>query len=442
MKTLYPFQEENVSQGSRRHVLIADDCGLGKTVSAIETGKATRQRGASKFGVPWRALVICPKGVRWQWLSEIDSQDPEQSIHVVTNAGEIGKDARGWYIMHYEAVMRYPPTHLLWDLIVLDEAHRIRNRNAQRTKAIKKLSSLRRVALSGTPMDKDPSEMWSIWNWLYPQEFTSYWRFRNAFCEMSVNDYGFSKVAGPKNVDLLAKQLKGRFLRHTKEMVAPQMPPKVFVDVPLRMEDEQLDLYEAIRNSKDIEVITEHGSLRIANALALIVRLQQAASCPQSLGPEFDLPSVKVDWTLEFIEDHSELSIVVFTRFVATAQKLLTTLNEGGVLAEGFFGAHAQFPTAFLDGTAKVLVVTIAKAGEGLDLKHANAAIFIDQEWSTIKMQQAYDRIHRLGVNDVKMLYRLTCSPVDELIQEAIEKKWNDAQLIYQAIERQVLHEG
>jgi SNF2 family DNA or RNA helicase len=257
---------------------------------------------------------------------------------------------------------------------------------------------------------------------------------------MGENYLGYPVVLGPKNVDKLTKQLQGRFLKHTKEMVVKDLPPKIFVDVPLQMGDEQLRLYEDIRKSKDIEVETQKGTLVIPSALSKITRLQQAASLGLSIGPEFDVPSVKVDWTMEFIDDHPELSVVVFTRFVATAQRILDLLQEGGVQATGFFGPRTSFPIEFLNGEAKVLVATIAKAGEGLDLKRSHAAIFVDQEWSTIKMQQAYDRIHRLGIDSPKMLYMLKCSPIDYLIAEAIDKKWDDAQLVYEAVQRQMLN--
>jgi len=436
-KQPYEFQLENIEAGSKRHILIADDCGLGKTLSAVEIGKAIRARQMK--GVSWRAFIVCPKGVRYQWLKEIETQDPEIPARILEIHEEVPSES-GWYIQHYEAMMAHPPAHLLWDLIVCDEAHRIRNRKAIRTKAIKTLPSIRRVALTGTPMDKDPSEMWSIWQWLYPQEFTSYWRFRNTYCLIGTNWAGYPIVLGPKNTDKLAKTLKGRFLKHTKEMVVRDLPPKMFIDVPLQMEGEQARLYEAVRKSKDIEVKTEKGDLIVPSALSKITRLQQIASLSAALGSEFAGPSVKVDWTAEFIDDHPELTVVVFTRFVKTAQTILTKLVDGGVQAVGFFGQGGSFPEEFLNGEARVLVATISKGGEGLDLKHADVAIFVDQEWSTIKMQQAYDRIHRLGVTTPKMIYVLMCSTVDFLIQEAIEKKWDDAQFVYAALQRHLLN--
>ena len=440
MKEPYPFQLENIKAGVDRHILIADDCGLGKTLSAIEIGKAIRRRGSALLGITWRALVVCPKGVRLQWMKELAEQDPASEARIVEIHEEITGESSGWHVIHYEALMARPPADLLWDYIVVDEAHRIRNRKAIRTKAIKLLSSMRRVALTGTPMDKDPSELWSIWQWLYPSEFTSYWRFRQTYCLMGENYLGFQQVLGPRNVDQLAKQLKGRFMKHTKEMVVKDLPPKIFIDVPIQMEGEQLQMYEAIRKSKDIEVTTPQGDLVIPSALAKITRLQQAASAGITLGDEFDVPSCKVDWTLEFIDDHPELSVVVFTRFVATAQRILDRLTEVGVQACGFFGSKKSFPIEFLNGEVRILVATIAKAGEGLDLKRTNAAIFVDQEWSTIKMQQAYDRIHRLGIDMPKNLYMLKCSPVDYLISEKIERKWDDAQFVYEAVQRHMLN--
>jgi SNF2 family DNA or RNA helicase len=289
-------------------------------------------------------------------------------------------------------------------------------------------------------MDKDPSELWGILNWLYPNEFTSYWAFKNAYVEMGFDKKGNWKVVGPKNVNGLARKLGRRFMRHTKEQVAPELPQKIFVYEPLQMEGRQQKLYDDIRLSRDIEVKTDEGKLIVPNALAKLVRLQQAASDPTSLGTAYTgYGSIKLDWTREFISDHPELSLVVFTRFVATAQRLYSLLVADGVLTSAYYGNAAGFPQMFLDRKTNVLVATIAKGGEGLDLKFVDAAIFVDQEWSTIRMQQAYDRIHRLGITVPKMLYVLHCSTIDTLIQDAIDKKWDDAALLYEALERNIL---
>ncbi len=436
---LRPFQIENVQAGAARHVLVADDCGLGKTVSAIEIAKACRR---DLFKSMWRGLIICPKSVRLQWLKELSRQDPTIPVRIVEYGETIAKDSYGWHIMHYEALTHKPPVQYVWDIVIADEAHRLRNRKAQRTIAIKKLSSIKRVALTGTPMDKDPAEMWSILNWLYPSEFTSYWKFRDMYVEVETDFWGYKKAKGPKNEAHLARLLKNRFLRHTKEMVATQLPPKVFVDVPLQMGEHQAKLYHQIRTTKDLEVKTDQGKLVVASELVRFVRMQQVASAPANLGDKYaEITSCKIDWTFDFITDNPDKYIVVFARFVRTAEEVHQMLLGANIEHDCYFGgsAKSQFPMRFAMGGVKVLVATIAMAGEGLDLKHAHAAIFIDQEWSTIKMQQAYDRIHRMGATFTKFLYMLRCSPVDELIAEAIEKKWDDAQLIYNAIERNVL---
>lgn len=437
MKTPYPFQLENVRAGLARHILIADDCGLGKTFSAVLLGVALQRR--AMHGVPWRALVVCPKGVRFQWVKELNDLDAGLDVTVVDTGMEWPTTPRGWYITHYEALMAKPPYHVLWDYVVVDEAHRIKNRKALRTKAIKQLSSLKRVALTGTPMDKDPSELWSVLNWLYPSEFTSYWRFRQTYCLIGENYAGYPVVLGPRNMDHLAKVLRGRFLRHTKEQVVKDLPPRVHIDIPLQMYEAQAYLYDKIRRARDIEIQTPQGELLITNALARITRLQQVASAPSCLGDEFDVSSVKIDWVLEFVADHPELAVVVFTRFVRTAEIISELLTESGIAVDTFFGRTNTVPINFINGGSQVLVATIAKAGEGLDLKRANAAIFVDLEWSTIKMQQAYDRVHRLGIDAPKLIYTLQASPIDVLIAEAIEKKWDDAALVYQALQRQML---
>lgn len=433
-KVPYRFQKTSIAAGARRHVFVADECGLGKTLTAIEIGRAMKRRHVE--GVPWRALVVCPKSVRMQWIEEIREQDPNTEVVLLELHETPNLDSTAWNVTHYEAILRTPHAGLLWDLVVIDEAHRIKNRKTKTAAAIKRMSSIRRVALTATPMDKDPSEMWSIWNWLYPQEFSSYWRFRGRYCAMAYNYAGYPYVIGPKNLDHLAKRVRGRFFRHTKIEVADQLPEKIVVDVPLQMGPSQLALYEKIRKSRDIELEHNGGRLVIPNALSKIVRLQQAASLPRCLGDEFTEESVKVDWTIDFLDDNPELKVVVFAKFRKTALHVLQTLHRKKHSAVGFFGIspHNEFPEDFIKGRKRVLVATIGMAGEGMNLKDADVAIFIDQEWSSIKMQQAHDRIHRLGSKaEKKLLFVLLCSPVDRLVHEALAKKWSDTELVYTA---------
>lgn len=437
VKTAFDYQVENVIAGARRNVLIADECGLGKTFSSVLIAKAGRIGPIEEL--PWRGLVVCPKAVRTQWIAEIKLEDPGIPITELYY-GQRLNNYIGWHIIHYEALLAYPPTDILWDIVIADEAHRIKNRHAKRTKAIKSLHAVRKVALTGTPFDKDVSEMWSILNWLYPYDFKSYQRFKDAYVEFGYNRGGYMVPIGPKNVAELAERLGSRFIRHTKMQVAPQMPPKIMVTIPLKMEDAQLEVYNSIRKARDIELDIGGNTFYLANALAKLGKLQQAASDPSTIG--IPANSIKVDWVVDFVDDSPKQRVVIFCRFKATAAHIAQLLREHGHNPTEFMGTQGKkkYPQDFVDGVTNILVATIAMAGEGLDLKGTEAAIFVDREWSSIRMSQAHDRIHRIGIKQCVMIYNLSCSPVDELVDEALESKWSDKELVMKAIERHMFN--
>lgn len=429
-----PYQIENATVIKAGNSLIIDDPGLGKTISAIE--------GVRPPGVvlppQWRCLVIAPLRVGPQWEAEIHSQYPNDPVYLS------GQDTfflrrPGWTITHYEAVRtileKDGRTHknvAAWDVVIVDEAHRISNRKALQTKAINKLAARKKVALTGTPMEKSPAEMWSILHWLYPRIFTSYWSFFNFYVVSEPQFHGRGhKVIGVQNEDKLAQLVSPFVRRHTKLDVAADLPNKIVIPTRVAMLDIQHEVYQKIKHADDI--VVESGPdlppLIITNALTKITRLQQVTSYPAMLGVRSG--SAKVEWTLEWLEDHPDEIVVIFTRFRATAEFIHSRVPNSALL----MGGTDEVPVAWLNKEKRVLIGTIDAMGEGLNLQQASTAIFVDQEWSTIKMGQAYDRIHRLGITEPKIIYLLYCAgTVDSLIVEALTNKWSITEFVYAAL--------
>lgn len=438
MKEPYQYQEEAIQNAMLRNVLVADECGLGKTLTAIETVR----RLQNTWHVMWQrpVLVLCPKKVGPQWKEEIRAQIPEAEVYIAEAAGRGLPDiiqGRMWIILHYEALLyiseKLASVH--WSVIIADEAHRVKNRKAKRTKALKKLGAVRRIALTGTPLEKMPGDFWSILNWLYPDHYRSYWQFTYRYCAFKENYMGFRSYAGPRNLEELGSKIGPYTHRRTKEQVAPQLPPKIFQTVPLEMDKRQQAAYDSVANRNDLLVDIKYSRkpdpMIITTVLAQIVRLQQIASNPELL--DIDAPSTKLEWICDYIEDNPAEPIVIFSRFRKNVEWLADKLGADVVIG-GMKGKPAQ---AFLEGKTNVLVGTIAAMGEGLSLDRATTAIFMDQEWSATKMSQAIDRVHRIVSKVPKtIIYLKSLGTVDEDILEAVEKKWSDANLAYQYINR------
>lgn len=448
MKTPYEFQVPAIDSIRNQNTLILDECGLGKTLDAVEAGRF----------IPGPKLVICPKSVKFQWQGEIETQDPSTPIYQLQSAGRVPPDFDWadvypnndmWIITHYEALLYIGSTlaDKKFSMIVLDEAHRIKNRKAKRTIWAKQLKADRKVALSGTLMERNIGDLWSPLNWLYPKdpEFTSYWRFLNKYAIIEVHPYfGYKKVIGSQRLDELTEHVGGWTFRRTKEDVAPDLPPKIEQDVILPLQNQQKKLYDEIATAKDIEVdlrqiAQETNSpadvdyMLIKNTLSRIVKLQQVTSDPHNLG--YNIDGVKAQWVKDFVADNPDTPMVIFTRFRNTAKRLAREL--GACLLVG----GSKKPTAdiapWLIGKQNLLVGTIDAMGEGLDLPQASTSVFLDQVWSSGKMTQAIDRIHRLGITEPKYIIYLNIEgTTDKLILEAVRNKWTEQELVYNYIQR------
>lgn len=425
MKTLKPFQEQAVALALEGNLLFLAQCGLGKTFTAVAAIRARQPTGP--------VLVACRKRARFQWRNEFQEEAPDIPVIVLEEAG---RTPFGWewsdlsdhstvaVIVHHEA-LRYALPYLArfrWDTIIADEAHRFKNRKARQTLALKVLQANRKIGLTGTIMDRYPDELWSVVNWLYPKAFPSYWRFRETFCEVKENWAGYSEVVGIKNPEQLARVLEPFTLRVSKEDL--DHPPLVMERIEVPMEPKQAKIYADLARSKDIEVLIEDRRLIIPNVLAHLVRLQQVSSDPRLLG--FEAPSGKIEWVKDFVADNEE-KVVIMTRFRDTAIRLGAFLNASTVVG----GADAERELVkFYSGQTPYVVGTIDGLGESIDLPQPSTAIFVDQTYSSLGMQQAAERIDRLGITQSKYIIYLYSSGIDEVILRALDNKWSNQELV------------
>jgi SNF2 family DNA or RNA helicase len=372
---------------------------------------------------------VCPKKIREQWVEQIQMQAPGLPIYILDRAPVDLSLTYGWFIIHYDALVT--AKYLLrpvFDVLIADEAHRLRNKANKWTKAIKRITAARIIALTATPMDKRVGEYWSILDFLKVPGVPYYNAFKVLF-EKWGNEGFYPKYLGPKLENLPALQaiLSRNMVKHTKQEVAPELPAHIIIPTSVAMTAKQQELFEQIDKSEDILVdgLPEHDPMIIQNALVKIVRLQQIGSDPSLL--DFGGGSGKLEWLDEFIEDHPYEKIAIFTKFRGTAlciqSKYQCAMVIGGIVPWKL--------DEFKKGNyINLLVGTIAGMGIGLDLPMATYSVFVDMEWSTLQMQQAYDRIHRLGITETKISYLLLSNKIDTLIYRAVEHKWSEIELV------------
>ena len=416
--------------GVKGHLLCADACGLGKTLIGIEVAHNIQQHHLHPI------IIVCKKSAKLQWEYAIQEQVPNAIIKRLDTVENYNpsydnpSNALEWYIIHFAALRKLTKKHILartyFSTIIIDEAHRIKNRRAQQTMGVKKLLGYRKIALTATEMESSPADMWSLLNFLRPDKWSAYHGWCARYVEYEIHPYfKWKKVVGPKNLEKMARELMGTYVKRTKKEVRPDLPPLREQRVPIEPNPSLQSAYTQIETAGDIVVDVDELELIIPNVLAKIMALRQLSS--NGLGT---YTSDKIDYTLSYVVDNPDANIVIFSVFRKTAQMLAKKLNAPLVIGN-------QETPDIQKLRPKLLVGTIGALGESHDMPWMDVAIFVDVDWSSTSMQQARDRIHRINIVNPKLaLYLYHPDTVDDLIFEALDKKWSDIELVQNYLRR------
>lgn len=440
---LYPFQRAAVDKmADERRIILADDMGLGKTLQALASVEEWRIRNNLPKG---HKLIVCPNSVKGVWAREIHKWIGDDEPYTIINGttpqarhnqlvSALEKD-HGWIIVNWEQVRvvkekvknKYGGTkiverikeplfeHTQWQAVIADEAHRAKNRKAAQSRGLWRCHGDLQLALTGTPILNSPDEVWSILHWLFPKEYTSYWRFYEQYVDYYEGYFG-KVITGVRNPDALRFELKDRLIRRTKDEVL-DLPAKTRITVPVELTKYQRKMYKDAEKNLWLEIArdAEEGDdsakefirradaganiYEIPNGAARTVRLRQVASTPALLEGKDD--SAKLDTAAEIIAD-AQKQMVVFSEFVQTCNILVARLRKRGINAEVYTGdTDANYRTVLEDkfqrGEIDVLVGTIPAMREGITLHAADTVMFLERHWTPGWNEQAEDRVHRNG---------------------------------------------
>lgn len=425
---LWPFQRAgaNFLMNTKR-CLLCDEPGLGKTATTIVAVEASRR---SK-----RVLVVCPSSLKDWWRVETERWAvPTPNITVIQAATRerqmreyFRNGTLGWLILNWELLRLMPQLReTIWDWIVCDEAHRVKNRKTQVFGALNRLKSARMTLLTGTPFANHPAELWTLLHLVEPKKYTSYWRFFEMYVAYKVDWWGHKEIRGARNVKLLRRELSSRMLRRTKEYCLPQLPSKTYKTIPLRLTARQRKMYKDMAREMLVEL--EDGDvLEAPTVMAMITRLRQITSTTATL--EDTDHSAKLDATIDLIRDTDE-KVVVFTQFRNTVTALCQRLARERISYTFVWGGQrpggvSEAVQTFQDDPAvRVFVGTTQTGGVGLTLTAARTLVFIDKHWNPAQQAQAEDRIHRIGQHNAVQIIDLHCiDTVDRLVDDVLHSK-------------------
>ncbi|WP_447644002.1 DEAD/DEAH box helicase [Nocardioides zeae] len=436
---------------------LADDMGLGKTLTLIALHLHRAEQAAADPDRPRRpTLVVCPASLLGNWEAEIRRFAPgvpvrrfhgsaraltaaaEETLDVA--AGPTGEDP-GFVLTTY-GTMRSDLggetralAGLRWGLVVADEAQHVKNPASGTARALRRLETDARVALTGTPVENNLTELWAILDWATPGLLGS----RNAFRKVwaAPIESGADPAKARQFADLIGPFLLRR--RKSDPGIAPELPPKTETDHVLDLTREQVVLYETYVRDCMERIERSDEDARRGLVLAMLTGLKQVCNHPahflkQSQG-RLAGRSEKLDLLDELVRTvvAQGSSVLVFTQYVAMARLVERHLTAAGV---GLQLLHGQTPVAERErmvrgfqagpeaGGPPVFLLSLKAGGTGLNLTRADHVVHVDRWWNPAVEEQATDRAYRIGQTRPVQVHRfVTRGTIEERIAELLRRK-------------------
>jgi SNF2 family DNA or RNA helicase len=470
---LHAYQEDGVAFLARRgRAFLADDMGLGKTVQAIAATLLLRKAAGAA-----RALVVCPASLKHQWQQEIERACGERATVLDGSHAsrlEAYRDWReGFLVLNYELVLRDLDAIRTArpDVVILDEAQRIKNWETKTAKAVKRLESPYAFILTGTPLENRLGELHSLVEFLHPRVLGPRWRL----IPLHVVTDATGRVVAYEGFDLLRSRLSGLFIRRERSEVLDQLPPRIDHTFWTEMTPSQWRPYrrEAVRVAA---LVGKNRPLRPSEVRVLLQALTRMRILCNALGQYAwertgrrlaggriatrddlkALQSPKLEEFARVLEDlleQSDAKVVVFSqweRMLRLAHFVVRELlGRRGERAEVFHGgldsgARARLLDAFRsEHDLRVLFSTDA-GGLGLNLQDAASVVVnLEVPWNPAVLEQRISRVHRLGQRaSVQVLHFVTRGAIEERVRKVIEgKRALFEGLLVEEVDRVVLDE-
>lgn len=419
--------------------ILADDMGLGKTVQTLALLLRLREQEGPK-----PSLVIAPTSVvstwrdeairftpglsvlLWQGLPKFRlTLSPQKADVVVTSYAIVRKDI--------DILSRFA-----FRYVVLDEAQSAKNASTQNARSIRKLKSDRRLALTGTPIENRPEELWAAFDFLAPGFLGSASHFKRTYVRLKGDKPdNTSALKSDDALFMLRTRVRPFVLRRLKQEVAPELPPKMEHIVRCDMFPAQQALYDHV--AQTLHTSLTHKIERVGvnksrlDVLAALMRLRQICADPRLLPVDENVrvpPSAKLDLFVELMREAlaAEHRVIVFSQFVKMQQQLIKALNSLQVDPLWLHGRtrnRNKVVKAFQDPKGPpVIVVSLRAGGTGLTLTRADTVMHYDPWWNPAVERQATDRAHRLGQTKTVSVYKLVCrNTIEERVLALAQKK-------------------
>lgn len=412
--------------------ILADDMGLGKTIQMIALLIDEKNRTKKT------SLVVCPSSLYINWKKEINRFAPDMNILVISGNAEQRADliktikSYDTVITSYDLLKRDIELYLPYTFkyVIADEAQYIKNNNTKNAKALKKIKSEVRFALTGTPIENSLAELWSIFDFIMPGYLFHYKRFKEEYEVPIIKDNDMEMM------EKLQKLVAPFILRRIKREVLKELPDKTETIMYSEMDEEQEKLYQSYLARAKREMtreIKENGFEKSKfKILSLITRLRQICCHPSLFIENYDGNSSKLEQCMQIIEGAIAAGhkILLFSGFTSMFDIITKELEKRGIEYSILTGqtkvdTRIEMVEEFnRDKNIKVFLISLKAGGTGLNLTGADMVIHYDPWWNLSAQNQATDRAYRIGQrNNVQVFKLITSGSIEEKIQKLQERK-------------------
>ncbi|MFI1165775.1 DEAD/DEAH box helicase [Streptomyces sp. NPDC020801] len=420
---------------------LADDMGLGKTITLIAL-HLHRQADPASAGP---ALVVCPASLMGNWQREIERFAPGTPVRRFHGSRrDLEGLAAGEFVLTTYGTMRLDARRLAtvtWGLAVADEAQHVKNPYSVTARQLRSIGAHARVALTGTPVENNLSDLWAILDWATPGLLGPLGTFRTRYAR------AVESGRDPAAAQRLAR-LVGPFVLHRRKSdpgIAPELPPKTETDHAVSLTSEQAGLYEALVRETLAEVSAAHGMARRGLIVKLLTGLKQICNHPAQYLKEARPRIAGRSGKLELLDEllgtmlAEDASVLVFTQYVRMGRLMERHLAARGVRT---LFLHGGTPVAereaavrrFQDGEVPVFLLSLKAAGTGLNLTRAEHVVHYDRWWNPAVEAQATDRAYRIGQNRPVQVHRLIAEgTIEDRIAGLLSRKRELAEAVLDA---------
>lgn len=422
--TLRDYQVESLSWFETLDYLgfggiLADEMGLGKTLQTISFLLNKKNK---------RTLIVTPTSLIHNWKSEFSKFAPSMKVAichglkkermeiiksideydvVLTTYGSLRND-----LDYYEEID--------FDYCIIDEAQNIKNPLASASDAVKAIKAKNKFALTGTPIENNLLELWSIFDFIMPGYLYSLTKFNAVF----IKDEG--------NIENLKRMIKPFILRRTKKQVIKELPPKIEKEYYVEMGRDQKNTYGIYVEDVKQKLKEKQQIKNKITVFSYLTRLRQLCLDPSVVIENYKGKSAKTDACLEIIKEYTEENnkILVFSQFTSVLKNLAKKLDKKKLKYYYLDGSTKAMDRINLvndfnnNDEVKVFLISLKAGGTGLNLTSANTVIHFDPWWNPSVENQASDRAHRIGQrNVVEVIKLITKGTIEEKIIELQNKK-------------------